>query len=92
MAKNNPLSTSLTGPNVNAPSSGAKGSGLRTLKIQQPTLTQAPQPPKATPPAPILQDQQAQQTQAAPTPMKKGGKVSASKRADGCCIKGKTRA
>ena len=30
---------------------------------------------------------------AAPMPMKKGGKVgSASKRADGCCIRGKTRA
>jgi hypothetical protein len=29
----------------------------------------------------------------APMPMKKGGKVSsASKRADGCCIRGKTRA
>ncbi len=29
----------------------------------------------------------------ATTPMKKGGKVSsASKRADGCCVKGKTRA
>ena len=30
---------------------------------------------------------------AAPTPMKKGGKIkSASARADGCCIRGKTRA
>jgi hypothetical protein len=30
---------------------------------------------------------------AAPMPMKKGGKVSsASKRADGCCIRGKTKA
>ena len=26
-----------------------------------------------------------------PTDMKKGGKVSASKRADGCCVKGKTK-
>jgi hypothetical protein len=34
-----------------------------------------------------------QKTQAGQTKMKKGGKVSsASKRADGCCIRGKTRA
>lgn len=87
MAKN-PLSTSLTGPNVNAPSGGAKGSGLRTLKIQKPVLAQAQQPPKA---APVLQDPQAMQTQQAPTPMKKGG-MTASKRADGCCVRGKTKA
>jgi hypothetical protein len=30
-------------------------------------------------------------TMGAVTGMKKGGKVSASKRADGCCVKGKTR-
>ena len=39
-----------------------------------------------------LADMQAAQTGQGVKPMKKGGKVSsASKRADGCCVKGKTK-
>jgi hypothetical protein len=72
----------------------ADGGNVTTQQPTYPFYGNAPQPSTTQPSAGTTQTFNIQPTASAgqPTQMKKGGKVSsASKRADGCATKGKTR-